>query len=146
MLRRLLPFGFLVLAVMAAAIASAAAQPVVVTQAGATIRAANALAARIAAYHRGPGLWTGSAPVPAAYCATMREGEAVMKELARLASRAILFRLLDLALALQAAGNRLSDELDEEESIRSAAARPLSCLPWPVAGSPSPARPTCLFL
>jgi hypothetical protein len=76
MLRRLLPFGFVVLAVTAATIASAAAQPVVVTQAGATIRAANALAARIAAYHRGPGLWTGSTPVPAAYCATMREGEA----------------------------------------------------------------------
>jgi hypothetical protein len=145
-LRRLLPFGFVVLAVMAATIASAAAQPVVVTQAGATIRAANALASRIAAYHRGPGLWTGSTPVPAGYCATMREGEAVMKELARLASRAILFRLPDLALALQAAGNRLGDELDEEEIINSAAAMPYTVYPCPVAGSPYPARATFLFL
>ena len=146
MLGRLLSVGLVALAVMAATIASAAAQPVLLSQAGATIRAANALAARIAAYHRGPGLWTGSTPVPANYCATMREGEAVMKELARLASRAILFRLPDLALALQAAGNRLSDELDEEEIINSAAAMPFSVYPCPVAGSPYPARATFLFL
>jgi hypothetical protein len=146
MLRRLLPIGFVALAVTAATITSAAAQPVVVSQAGATIRAANALAGRIAAYHRGPGLWTGSTPVPAAYCPTMREGEAVMKELARLASRAILFRLPDLALALQAAGNRLGDELDEEEIINSATAMPYTVYPCPVAGSPYPARATFLFL
>ena len=76
----------------------------------------------------------------------MREGEAVMKELARLASRAILYRLPDLALALQAAGNRLGDELDEEEIINSAAAMPYTVYPCPVAGSPYPARATFLFL
>src|SRR5262245_27092852 len=111
MLRRLLSVGLVALAAMAATIASAAAQPVVVSQAGAACRAGTAVAGGIAADHRGPGLWTGATAVPAAYCTTMREGEAVMKELARLASRAILFRLPDLALALQAAGNRLGDEL-----------------------------------
>jgi hypothetical protein len=69
-----------------------------------------------------------------------------MKELARLASRAILYRLPDLALALQAAGNRLGDELDEEEIINSAAAMPYTVYPCPVAGSPYPARATFLFL
>ena len=42
--------------------------------------------------------------------------------------------------------NRLSDELDEEEIINSAAAMPFSVYPCPVAGSPYPARATFLFL
>jgi hypothetical protein len=146
MLRRLLLSGLVALALAAAEAASAAAQPSVGAQAGATIRTANALASRIAAYHRGPGRWTGSTPVPPGYCATMREGEAVMKELARLASRAILYRLPDLALALQAAGNRLGDELDEEEIINQAAGIPYTVYPCPVASQPYPARATMLFL
>ena len=61
--------------------------------------------------------WTGLTPPPGSYCATMREGEAVLKELARLASRAIRYRQPGLALRLQRAGDGLSDELDEEEEI-----------------------------
>ena len=107
-----------------ATIVSAAAQPFTGGDASRVIRAANALSARIAAYHRGPGSWTGSTPVPPGYCGTMREGEAVLKELARLASRAILYRLPGLALDLQAAGNRLGDALDEEEMINLVAGIP----------------------
>jgi hypothetical protein len=146
MLRRLLISGFVALAVAAATSVSVAAQPSVGAQASATIRTANALSGRIAAYHRGPGRWTGSTPVPPGYCGTMREGEAVMKELARLASRAILYRLPDLALALQAAGNRLGDELDEEEIINQAAGIPYTVYPCPVASQPYPARATVLFI
>ena len=54
----------------------------------------------------------------------MREGEAVLKELARLASRAILYRQPGLALRLQRAGDGLSDELDEEEEINQQAKSP----------------------
>jgi hypothetical protein len=144
-MRRLLASGFVALGIAVAATASAVAQPFV-GQASATIRTANALSNRIAAYHRGPGRWMGATPVPPAYCATMREGEAVMKELARLASRAILYRLPGLALELQAAGNRLGDELDEEEIINQAAGIPYTVYPCPVASQPYPARATFLFL
>jgi hypothetical protein len=43
----------------------------------------------------------------------MRAGEAILTQVARLASRAILYRLPGLALSLQRAG----DALDEEEEI-----------------------------
>jgi hypothetical protein len=146
LLRRLFLFQLAALAVVAGSMTSAAAQPVGISQAGATIRAANALAARIAAYHRGPGLWTGASPPPPNYCATMQQGEAVMKELARLASRAILYRLPDLASVLQDAGNRLGDELDEEEIINQAAGIPYTVYPCPVPGSAYPGRATFLFM
>ena len=146
MLRRLLAVGCVALAVATASIAGAAAQPSIGAQASRAMAAASALAGRIAAYHRGPGRWTGATPVPPGYCATMREGEAVMKELARLAGRAILYRLPGLALQLQAAGNRLGDELDEEEIINQAAGIPYSVYPCPVAGRPYPARATFLVL
>jgi hypothetical protein len=146
MLRRLLAFGFVALGVAAATIVSAAAQPFVGSEPSRAIGAANALSARIAAYHRGPGRWTGATPVPPGYCATMREGEAVLKELTRLASRAILYRLPGLALELQRAGNRLSDELDEEEIINRAADIPYTVYPCPVATSPYPARATVLWI
>src|SRR5258708_719806 len=107
MLHRLLLSTFIALGVTATTIMSAPAQPVVGD--------AGALTARIASYHRGPGRWTGVTPPPPSYCATMREGEAVLKELARLASRAILYRQPGVALRLQAVADRLSDELDEEE-------------------------------
>ncbi|HEY7662122.1 MAG TPA: hypothetical protein VH934_03245 [Xanthobacteraceae bacterium] len=139
MVRRLLPLGFVGLGILAAMIMSAAAQPVL-GEAGRVIGAANALSSRIAGYHRGPGRWLGLTPVPPSYCATMREGEAVMKELARLASRAILYRLPGLALQLQAAGNRLGDELDEEEIINQVAGIPYTVYPCPVPGRPYPTR------
>jgi hypothetical protein len=69
----------------------------------------------------------------------MREGEAVMKELARLASRAILYRLPDVALRLQRAGDQLSDELDEEIEINNAAEIPFEIYPCPPL-KPFPAR------
>jgi hypothetical protein len=139
-LRRVLPLGLIALAVATATIVSAAAQPLG-GAAGRTIGAAHALSARIAAYHR----WTGATPVPPSYCATMREGEAVMKELARLASRATLYRLPGLALELQTAGNRLGDELDEEEIINQAAGIPYTIYPCPEAARPYPTRAPALW-
>jgi hypothetical protein len=144
-LRRLLSLGLVVLAVVAATV-TAAAQPFMGGEASRTIRAANALSARINAYHRGPASWTGYKPVPAGYCGTMREGEAVLKELARLSSRAVLYRLPGLALELQAAGNRLSDALDEEEKINLASDIPYTVFPCPVEGRPYPVRATVLFI
>ena len=87
----------------------------------------------------------GYTPVPPGYCGTMREGEAVLKELSRLASRAVLYRLPGLALELQAAGNRLGDALDEEEMINLAADIPYTVFPCPVEDRPYPARATVLF-
>ena len=145
-MRRSLSFGLVTLAFVAATIVSAAAQPFMGSEASRVIRAANVLSARIAAYHRGPGSWTGYTPVPPGYCGTMREGEAVLKELARLASRAILYRLPGLALDLQAAGNRLGDALDEEEMINLVAGIPYTVFPCPVEGRPYPARATVLYI
>jgi hypothetical protein len=88
----------------------------------------------------------GYTPVPPGYCGTMREGEAVLKELSRLASRAILYRLPGLALELQAVGNRLSDALDEEEVVNLAADIPYTVFPCPVENTPYPARATALLL
>ena len=131
MVHRLLLSALVVLGVTATTVVSSSAQPI--------IGDANALSARIAGYHRGPGRWTGITPPPPSYCATMREGEAVLKELARLASRAILYRQPGLALRLQAAADRLSDELDEEEEINNAAEIPYQIFPCP-APLPYPAR------
>jgi hypothetical protein len=124
---------------------SAAAQPTMGTEAGRTMRAAYALSARIAAYHRGPGAWKGYTPPPPSYCSTMREGEAVLKELARLASRAILYRLPGLALDLQRAGNRLGDELDEEDQINLVANVRYTIYPCPIVTSTFPARAAVLW-
>jgi hypothetical protein len=68
-----------------------------------------------------------------------------LKELSRLASRAILYRLPGLALDLQAAGNRLGDALDEEEMINLVADIPYTVFPCPVEGRPYPARATVLY-
>src|SRR5215470_11908833 len=94
MLRRLLPLAFVTLG-LTLPIASVAAQPFTQGAAASAISAANALSARIRGYHR----WQGLTPPPASYCATMREGEAVLKQLSRLASRAILYRAPGLALS-----------------------------------------------
>ena len=123
-----------------AATTSLSAQPLTEGTVASSIRAADALAARIRAYHRGPGAWTGLTPVPASYCPTMLEGEAVIKELARLASRAILYRLPGLALSLQHVGDRLSDELDVEEAINQHAGIPYNVFPCPAPPGVYPAR------
>src|SRR5262249_61328209 len=62
------------------------------------------------------------------------------KELARLASRAILYRQPGLALRLQGAGDALSDELDEEEEVNQQAGIPYTVYPCPVPAAPYPAR------
>src|SRR5262245_16996585 len=116
MLHRVLLSGIVALGLTATAIGSAGAQGATQRNAAGAIRDANALSSRIRSYHRGPGSWTGRQPPPAGYCATMREGEAVLVELARLANRAILNRQPDQALHLQRAGDALSDELDEEDA------------------------------
>jgi len=76
MLRRLLPLVFVTLG-LTTPMASVAAQPFTQGAAASAISAANALSARIRSYHR----WQGLTPPPASYCATMREGEAVLKQL-----------------------------------------------------------------
>ena len=140
LLQRLLLSGLVAISLAATAMASASAQPFTERVAAGVIRDAYALSSRIRAYHRGPGSWTGLTPVPASYCPTMRAGEATLKELARLASRAILYRQLGLALRLQSAGDALSDELDEEEEINQQADIPYTVYPCPVPAAPYPAR------
>jgi hypothetical protein len=127
-------------AITATSIVDAAAQPIAGADPATAIQAAAALSARIRAYHRGPGSWKGFTPPPPSYCPTMREGEAVLKELARIANKAILFRQTGLALRLQRAGDQLSDELDQEEEINNAAEIPYDIFPCPVATSSYPAR------
>ena len=133
-MHRLLLSGFVALAVMAAT--SVAAQPFTEAAAARAIRDAGALSARIRGYHR----WQGLTPPPAGYCATMRAGEGVVKKLARLASRAILYRQPGLALRLQRAGDMLSDALDEEEEINRQAGIPYTVYPCPAPPGPYPAR------
>jgi hypothetical protein len=119
----------------------AAAQPFA-EDAARLAAAAEGLAARIRAFHG----WQGLTPPPRGYCDTMQEGEAVQKQLARLASRATLFRRPGLALRLQAAGDRLSDELDAEEEINHQAEVPFDPYPCPVPPGPYPARAVVLRL
>jgi hypothetical protein len=145
MLHRLLPSAFVALAVTAA-MASAAAQPFTPAVTARAVGEASVLTARIRGYHRGPGAWIGLTPPPASYCPTMREGEAVQKALARLASLAILYRQPGLALRLQSAGDALSDELDEEEEINQLSDIPYTIYPCPAPPAPYPARPVVLRL
>ena len=137
---RLLLQGLLALSLTAATIASAAAQPFTETAGGSVIGRASALAARIHSFHR----WTGLTPPPASYCPTMRAGEGAMIELARLANRAIRYRQLGLALELQRAADRLSDELDEEEAVNDQAGVPYSVYPCPVPAAAYPPRAVVL--
>src|SRR5262249_41323178 len=133
---RLLLSGIVTIGIAAAAIASAAAQPFPQTGVRSAIARANALAARIHAFHR----WTGSTPPPASYCPTMRAGEAAMVELARLSNRAIRYHQSALALQLQRTADRLSDELDEEEAINDQAGIPYSGYPCLVVQSSCTSR------
>jgi hypothetical protein len=133
--RLVLP-GLVALGLMAASIASTAAQPFTEIVGGSVIGRANALAARIHSFHR----WRGSTPPPAGYCPTMRAGEAVMVELARLANRAVRYHQSGLALELQRAADRLSDELDEEEAVNDQAGIPYSGYPCLIVQPSYPSR------
>jgi hypothetical protein len=137
---RLLLLGLLALSLTAATMTSTAAQPFMEIGAGSAVGRASSLATRIHSFHR----WTGSPPPPASYCPTMRAGEAAMVELARLANRAIRYRQLGLALELQRAADRLSDELDEEEAVNDQAGVPYSAYPCPVPAAPYPPRAVVL--
>jgi hypothetical protein len=131
---------FLISAVIIVTLRPAVAQPFTEIAGGGAVGRAYALAARIHAFHR----WTGSTPPPAGYCPTMRAGEAVMVELARLANRAIRYRQPGLALELQRAGDRLGDELDEEEAINDQAGIPYSGYPCLVVQPSYPSRAAIL--
>jgi hypothetical protein len=137
---RLPALALVALSLTAATITSTAAQPFTETAGGSVIGRASALAARIHAFHR----WTGSTPPPASYCPTMRAGEAVMVELARLSNRAIRYHQSALALQLQRTADRLSDALDEEEAVNDQAGIPYSGYPCPVPASSYPARAVVL--
>jgi hypothetical protein len=128
---RLLLLGLVALGLTAAMIASATAQPFTGASAGSAVGQAYTLAARIRGFHR----WRGLTPPPAGYCSTMRAGEAIMVELARLANRAIRYHQPGLALELQRAGDRLGDELDEEEAVNDQAGIPYSGYPCLVVQS-----------
>ena len=78
------------------------------------VKTANALSARIHSFHQGDGVKTPSSPN---YCDTMRQAEFVLKAVTRSANDALFGHSWGLALRLQGAANRLSDELDVEESI-----------------------------
>jgi hypothetical protein len=69
---------------------------------------------------------------------------AVLKQLARLSSRAILYRRPGLALRLQRAGDTLSDELDEDEEINLQVNIPYTVSPCPASLAPYPARAIAL--
>jgi hypothetical protein len=140
MLRRWLLSGLVVLGIAATASVNAAAQPFTEGAAAAAIRDAYALAAQIRGFHR----WQGLTPPPPGYCDTMREGEAVQKAVARLASRAILYRHPGLALRLQRAGDSLSDALDLEEEVNHQADVPFTVYPCPAPPGPYPARAVVL--
>src|SRR5262245_15773922 len=137
---RLLLLRLVALGLTTASIVGAAAQPFTEVAGGSVVGRANALAARIHAFHR----WTGSTPPPASYCPTMRAGEAVMVELARLANRAIRYHQSGLALALQRAADRLGDELDQEEAINDQAGIPYNGYPCLVVQSSYPSRAVVL--
>jgi hypothetical protein len=133
MLHRLLRSGVVALGVTM--VASAVAQPITGIEAGRAIAAASTLSGQIRGYHRGAGAWIGYGPPPPGYCRIMSQGELVLKELSRLASKAIYDREYVLALRLQSAGDRLSDELDEEEEINNEAGMSYDVYPCPAATS-----------
>jgi hypothetical protein len=140
---RLLLLGLIAIGINAAALVGAPAQAISRTQATA-VHDANALTGRIRAYHRGPGSWRGSGPPPPSYCGTMRAGEAVLRELVLLANAAVAGRQTGLALSLERVADRLSDELDEEETINLLAGFSYEEYPCP-AMAPAPlARATVL--
>jgi len=141
----MLLLGLVAIGINVAALVSAPAQPINRTQnAATTVHEANALAARIRAYHSGPGTWRSAGPPPPGYCATMSAGEMVLKELARLANAAVANGQTGLALSLERVGDRLSDELDEEEAINLVAGFSYAEYPCPAAAPAPVARASVL--
>ena len=67
-----------------------------------------------------------------------------MVELARLSNRAIRYHQPGLALELQRAGDRLGDELDEEEAINDQAGIPYSGYPCLIVQPSYPSRAAVL--
>ena len=67
-----------------------------------------------------------------------------MVELARLANRAVRYHQSGLALELQRAGDRLGDELDQEEAINDQAGIPYSGYPCVVVQPSYRSRPVIL--
>src|SRR5262249_775897 len=114
--------GFVAIAFNAAALVSAPAQPIPIRGAAASVHEANALAARIRAYHRGPsprgpGTGRGAGPPPPGYGARRSGGEFVLKTRVARATGGVIDRQSGLARNLARVADRLSDELDEEEAI-----------------------------
>jgi hypothetical protein len=70
----------------------------------------------------------------------MSAGEFALKEAARLASKALPFHQTGLVLRLQAAGDRLSDELDVEEALNDEASVTYDEYPCPAGSSAYPGR------
>ena len=116
MSHRLLLSGIVAIGIAASTIVSAPAQTFTGASASSTIGQAYVLAARIRGFHR----WTGATAPPASYCPTMRAGEAIMVELARLANRTIRYRQPGLALELQraATGSAMSSTNRRGSTIR----------------------------
>ena len=137
---RWLLLGLVALGLTTASTAGTTAQPFAGASAGSAIGQAYALAARIRGFHR----WRGLTPPPAGYCPTMRAGEAIMVELARLSNRAIRYHQPGLALELQRAGDQLGDELDEEEAINDQAGIPYSGYPCLIVQPSYPSRAAVL--
>ena len=144
MSRRLLLLGLVAIGINVAAPVTAPAQPITGAGAAKTVHDANALTARIRAYHRGPGTWWGSGAPPPSYCGTMSTGEMVLKELTLLTNAAVSNRRTGLVLSLQRVADRLSDELDEEEAINFAAGFSYVEYPCPAATPAYRARATVL--
>jgi hypothetical protein len=142
MLVRLVQLGLALL--VATTAVSAVAQPITQAEADRAIHSAHMLSGQIRSFHRGRSAWTGY--VPPGYCRIMSAGEFTLKELARLASKAVQLGWLDLSSRLERAGDLLSDELDVEEEINDAAHMSYGVYPCPAATSSYTARASLLRL
>src|SRR5262249_31767772 len=129
--------GLVAIGISVATPVTTPAQPISGAGASKTVHDANALAARIRAYHHGAGAWRRSGPPPPAYCAIMSAGELTLKQLTRITNVAVSNRQTGLVLSLQRVADRLSDELDEEEAINLVAGFSYTEYPCPTA-TPAP--------
>jgi hypothetical protein len=114
--------------------------------ASALMQEAAALAAQIHRFHSDPGAWRGYSPPPPDYCRVMTGGELVLKELAAIASKTVLYGPPGIVLPLQRAGDALSDALDQEEEINNQAGFDYAPYPCPTPSSPFTARAGILVL
>ncbi len=145
-MRKLLLLGLSMLG-LAAVPFGVAAQPAP-RSAGALMQEAASLTAQVHRFHSGPGAWLGYTAPPPGYCRIMTAGELVLKELAALASKFILYGPSGLVLPLQRAGDGLSDALDQEEEIGNQAGfnyEP-NAYPCPAPSSPFAVRAGVLVL